>query len=156
MSRQAKFPPEIQSGVLLGNIPEIVAKSYPNHEALVVDNIRKTWSQYAEDVDRLAIELINLGISKKDIVSIWARNNYDWMVAWFGIARVGAILVPLDHWYRDEDAFYILNHSEAKAVICTKEFLPLINQMAHLTHLKYIILMSTKMKKSLLNFSRKM
>jgi fatty-acyl-CoA synthase len=143
MTRQALFPPGIQPGIFLGDPLEIVAKHFPNQTAIVIGNIRKTWNEFFVDVQRVSSGLIDLGINKNDNISIWAKNNYEWTISWFAIARIGAVIVPLDHWYRDEDASYILNHSEAKAVICSEDYIPLLYQMNTFPHLKYIITMNT-------------
>ncbi len=129
MSRTAKFPPKMIVGITVGDVIDIVSDAYPNREAAVVGPYRKTWQQLKTDVDHLAIGLYKLGMKIGDRACIWSKNNYQWIVAMFAIVKAGGIIVPLDHWYKKHEAEYILNHSGARFIICTEDYIPLIETM---------------------------
>ena len=48
----------------IGSLLDVVAGLYPDVEAAIFDNLRKTWSEFKEDVDKFAIGLINLEIGR--------------------------------------------------------------------------------------------
>ena len=102
---------------------DIVAK-YPDNEALVVrhQNIRWTYSQFREEVDRLATGLLALGIEPGDRVGIWGPNSYEWATVQFATARVGAIMVCINPAYRLHELEYALNKVECKAIVTAESF----------------------------------
>ncbi len=129
MARQVKFPEGIKAGITVGQIVDIVSQSYPDKEAIVAGSYRKTWKILQEDIDKIAIGLLNLGLRKGDRACIWSKNNYQWIVSWFALVKAGAIIVPLDHWYKKAEAEYILSHSGARFVLCTEDFIPILESM---------------------------
>ena len=74
-----------------------------------------TWS-YAEFdtlTDRLANGLRAKGVAKGDRVAIVARNSHAFMALRFAVARIGAVLVPINFMLSVEDTAYVLDHSGA-------------------------------------------
>ena len=49
-------------------------------------------------------------------------NWNEFVSIYFGLASIGAILVPCNTRYQSEELMYILEHSGAKAVFVTEEF----------------------------------
>jgi fatty-acyl-CoA synthase len=143
LTRQTKFVNGIRPGITVGQAVDFAAAQYPNRDAVVIDGIRKTWSEYVVDINKLTAHLLSTGLKKGDIIALWSQNNYPWMVAWFACAKIGLIIVPLDHWFQVDEANYILSHSEAKAVICTANYLSLIDKMQNIGKLTHLVLMDT-------------
>jgi len=111
-------------GITIGDqFDETVAK-FPNNEALVVhhQNIRWTYLQLKEQVDRCAKALIHIGIKKGDRVGIWAPNRYEWLVIQFATAKIGAILVNINPAYRLSEVAYALNQSECSMLVTSDQF----------------------------------
>ena len=61
----------------IGNCFDRIAASYRDQEALVVkhQNIRWTYRQYQEQIDKLAAGLLTLGIKPGERVGVWAPNH---------------------------------------------------------------------------------
>ena len=97
---------------------------FPRREALIVrhQGIRWTYSEYAEQIEKLARGLLALGIEKGDRVGIWAPNCFEWCVTQFATARIGAILVNVNPAYRVFELEYALNKSGCKAIITAESF----------------------------------
>ena len=74
-----------------------------------------TWTYRELDAltDRLANGLRAQGIAKGDRVAIVARNSHAFMAVRFAVARIGAVLVPINFMLSAEDTAYILDHSGA-------------------------------------------
>ncbi len=113
----------------------------------IYDGVRRlTYRELMDEADRYAIALADLGIDIGDRIGIWLPNSVEWAVAWYGNARLGAITVPMDTWYKPSEAEYILGHSEARAVIVADRFKGsdyiemLRGIIDRLPNLKYIIL----------------
>jgi fatty-acyl-CoA synthase len=138
---RAIIPKDITLGLTIGQVLDRIAGHFGNQEAIVVDNFRKTWNEFLHDVEKFASILLQLGIKPGNRVGVWSLNRYEWMISWFAIPKTGIILVPLDSWYRPEEADFILHHSGATAVICTANYVPQIQNFKDIPNLKFIILM---------------
>lgn len=92
---------------------------YPDHEALVYSdrNLRYTFKEFNDRVDKIAKGLLALGIGKGDHVGIWATNVPDWLTITFASAKIGAVLVTVNTSYRSSELEYILKQSDAKALV---------------------------------------
>jgi len=109
----------------LGETLDRAAIAFPNKEVICFlskEEERFTYTELNEKVNRLAGGLVELGIKPGDKISIWMPNHLEWIVTLFAVARIGAVLVPMDTWYKASEAEYILNHSDSVAVITTKKF----------------------------------
>jgi len=120
--RGADSPDLIQETI--GECFERIAEQYPEREALVVrhQDVRWTWSEYAEEVRKLSSGLLALGIGAGDRVGIWAPNCFEWCLTQFATARIGAILVCVNPAYRIFELEYALNKSGCKAIVAAEQF----------------------------------
>ena len=82
---------------------------------LFADRVR-SWEQVALESHNAAHLLARLGVSKGSRVAIMARNSDRYVVLFLAIARLGAILVPVNPDYGLEEAGYVLTHSGADVV----------------------------------------
>jgi len=76
----------------------------------------ESWSYGSFDaiVDELAAGLDDLGVAKGDRIAILARNSNAFMAIRFAVARIGAVLVPINVMLGAPDIAYILDHSGAR------------------------------------------
>jgi HIP---CoA ligase len=116
MSSQAQTLPEI-----LDNS----AETFGNSTAIEDGELRISFSELRTQAHRAAHALIDLGIQPGDRVAIWAPNLWEWPVAALGIHCAGAVLVPINTRYKGAEARYILDKSEAKALLTVDGFLGL-------------------------------
>src|SRR5574341_469971 len=72
-----------------------------------------TWSQFYEQVKKVAKSLIALGVNKGDKVSIISYSCYKWVVTDVGITSTGACTVGVYHSNLAKDCRYLINHSDA-------------------------------------------
>jgi acyl-CoA synthetase (AMP-forming)/AMP-acid ligase II len=104
------------------------ARMYPNDIALIerIPEEKKrteiTWKQFDEAANRCANALIKRGIKKGDKVIHLMMNSIDWLIAYFGIARTGAWVVPLNFRFTSTDIQYCVEVAEPSAMIFGEEF----------------------------------
>ena len=67
-------------------------------------------------VEKYASTLIVNGINQGDRVGVYLPNGPEWVAAWLGILRAGAIAVPVNRSYESQDLQFVLKDSGAKAV----------------------------------------
>ncbi|MCF8473242.1 MAG: AMP-binding protein [Emcibacter sp.] len=108
----------------IGNMFDETVARYQNRDALVVcdQNIRWTYSEFAEKVNNLAAGLISLGLNVGDRVGIWAPNCAEWVITQYATAKAGLIQVNINPAYRLSELEYALNKVECKALITAERF----------------------------------
>jgi fatty-acyl-CoA synthase len=102
----------------LGQILDKAIFSHPDNEAIVyVDrDLRLTYRQFGDLVDRMAKGLMALGVQKGEKVAIWSTNIPYWVALQFATARIGAVLLTVNINYKREELAYLLRHSETESL----------------------------------------
>jgi long-chain acyl-CoA synthetase len=79
--------------------------------------ISKTYREVGDIIRQLALGLLELGIEKGDKVSILANTRPEWTYFDFAALSVGAVVVPIYQTNSPDECQYVLENSDAKAVI---------------------------------------
>ena len=125
-----------------GDLMRSMARRNPDGTAIVFEDKSFTWKQANERINRLGNALLSLGLAKGDRVAIFAQNSHRYAEIYFALAKTGLISVPINWLNTAREAAYILDHSEAKAVIVDEQYLPLIGSLgSQLQSLKHLIRM---------------
>ncbi|MBS3790239.1 MAG: AMP-binding protein [Candidatus Thermoplasmatota archaeon] len=106
----------------IGQLLQDKAEEHPDKEAIIFEDERITYEELNERAERLASFLMKRGIGRDDKVAIWLPNLPEWIIAWFAIPKIGAVVVPTDPWYKGGEIEYMFNDSDTKAVITTEEY----------------------------------
>jgi len=99
------------------------AERYGDRVLAVFDDDTVTYAQSAERAGRVAAGLRDLGVAQGDRVAIMMGNRSEFLYAWFGILKLGAIEVPIHDAARGPGISHILNTTEARVVIVEDVFL---------------------------------
>jgi fatty-acyl-CoA synthase len=102
------------NGHSLSDLLRRTARRQPDKPAIVCGAVSWTYAEFAERVARVAGGLADHAVASGDRVAILSRNSHAFAVVRFALARIGAILVPVNFMLRPEEAAYILKHSGAK------------------------------------------
>ena len=108
------------------------AHLFPEREALVYHGFRKTYAEYHARVSRLASALAGLGIEPGDVVATLLPNIPAHCEAHFGVPASGAVLNAINTRLEADTIAYILDHGEARLVLCDPQFLPTLMQATEL------------------------
>src|SRR5690349_16031994 len=76
-----------------------------------------TFSGFDELVDRVAAGLLARGVGRGDRIGLLGPNTAQWLAVFFGAARIGAVVVPLNVRYRERELSYMLGQSGARLVV---------------------------------------
>ncbi|MBT8287618.1 MAG: AMP-binding protein [Flavobacteriaceae bacterium] len=111
-------------GLTIGEKFDETVKRYHKNEALVVrhQNIRWTYAELSDQVNKCARALLSVNIKKGDRVGIWSSNRSEWTVIQFACAKVGAILVNINPSYRVNELNYALNQSGCVMIVIEDQF----------------------------------
>ncbi|PTU30909.1 acyl-CoA synthetase [Stenotrophobium rhamnosiphilum] len=89
----------------------------PNKTALIYKGIRHSFSELDTVVNRVANAFAARGISRGDHVAMVSHNNHAFVVTRFALARLGAVMVPINFMLNASEIAFILDNAEAKAVV---------------------------------------
>jgi long-chain acyl-CoA synthetase len=80
-----------------------------------------SWDEAARTVDELANGLLALGVRKGDAVGILAQTSLEWALFDFALGLIGAVGAAVYANSSPKDARYVLEHSDAVAVLVENE-----------------------------------
>ena len=83
---------------------------------------RYTYTEFRDEVERVARGLMALGIQRGHHVGIWATNYSEWVLTQFATAKIGAVMVNVNPAYRTHELAYVLEQSEANALLLIGRF----------------------------------
>jgi len=120
----AATSPQPISSSLLGEVLARQAAQYPDKDALIYPELGLRWSfrQLEELAQTCARGLASLGIRKGERVALWSTNLPEWVVLFFGLARIGAVMVTVNTLLRAHEVEYLLAQSEACTLILSQGF----------------------------------
>ncbi|MBN2028362.1 MAG: long-chain-fatty-acid--CoA ligase [Actinobacteria bacterium] len=102
--------------ITLGDIPRKHSRLDPDKECIVCDDVRLTWRQLNERVNRLANALAGLGVEKDNKVATLALNCHRLIEIYYATSKLGAVTVPLNFRLAPDELVYIINHSDAEVL----------------------------------------
>jgi fatty-acyl-CoA synthase len=86
-------------------------------EALAIEGQRRSFRQLDADSARIAGGFAALGVGRGDHVGILLGNCVEWVLTWFALARLGAIAVPLNTRWRDDETRWALDFSDTAVLV---------------------------------------
>jgi long-chain acyl-CoA synthetase len=110
----------------LAEIIADVAAQDGERTAIIFGEQRLSYAQTNGMIEQVADALAARGIAHGDRVGLMVPNIPQFVVAYYAILRLGAVVVPLNLLYKAEEVGYILDDSEAKALIVFEMFYPQI------------------------------
>lgn len=123
-------------------LPLEVLKSYPAHAQtvhgllesraardgerpfLIFEERRLSYAQVRERVARAAALFAARGVARGDRVAVMAANSDHYVIAYLALARLGAILVPVNPDFGVDEARYVAEHAEVCGLLCSDAALP--------------------------------
>ena len=113
----------------LGDLLRRTRARYPDKLAIRCGGGNWTYAELDGVVDRLAGGLATQGVEVGDRVAVLARNSHAFVAVRFALARLGAVLVPVNFMLNALEARYILDHSGA-TLLCVDSGLAALGREA--------------------------
>ncbi len=120
----------------LGSLLASRAASAGQREFLVFGERSWTYSQTLLEVDRTVAMLHARGIGTGQRVGVMSLNHPSTVFVLFALARLGAVMVPVNPEFRAEEARYVLSHAEVSGVICSPAALETVRDALAPTRLR--------------------
>ncbi len=86
------------------------------------EEISFSYRELAAIADRIAVGLSRLGIGKNDVLSYQLPNWWQFSALYLACARIGAVVNPLMHIFRERELSFMLSHAQSKAIVVPKVF----------------------------------
>ncbi len=102
------------------------AERFPENIAVVFQDVSLTYRELDALTNSFANALLDQGVRKGQKVGLFMTNRPEYLISWFAIVRIGAVVSPLNPSYKEREVEYQLSNSEAIGVIVQAELLPLI------------------------------
>ena len=110
-----------------GQTLALVTKKFPDKEAFVCGDKRYTFKQFDERCNRLANGLLKLGLLKGDKVATLFVSRIEIFESYYGITKMGAVVVPLNFRLSPGEYINLLNHSNAQILIYEEVYQQLVD-----------------------------
>lgn len=116
-----------------------MAETYPRHPAVIYLGEKFTYGRLRALSERFAGALKDLGVGKGDRVMIYITNCIQWVIAFLGIQKSGAVIVPVSPIYTSHEIEYMVKDSGARTVICLDTNFCYVKEVMDAVGLKNVI-----------------
>jgi long-chain acyl-CoA synthetase len=117
------YPPHVPEFLEIpaGSVPELfdeAASKFGNKNALIFYGTKITYKELKDLADRFAAGLAGLGVKKGDRVALLLLNCPQYVVAYLGALKAGAVVTPVSPVYTSQEVAHQLKDSGARVVVC--------------------------------------
>jgi len=130
------IPPRREAMIKQGHWPDRTINDYfdtcvakaPDKKALTAfrtgseEEVSFTYRELAAMADRIAVGLSKLGLGKNDVLSLQLPNWWQFTALYLACARIGVVVNPLMHIFRERELSFMLSHVRSKAIVIPKIF----------------------------------
>lgn len=120
------------------------AKNFPDNPAIIYFGKRISYRELDEMVDRFAAALQDLGVKKGDRVGIQLPNIPQFVIAFYGALRAGAICVACSPLYKARELEHQLNDAGAETLVVMDTLYPIVQEIRERSKLRNVIATSPR------------
>jgi len=118
---------------------EKMCEKYPNRPAIIYLGEKFTYTRLRNLINRFATALNRLGVRKGDKVMLYITNSAQWVISFFAIQKIGAVVVPVAPIYTSFEIEYMINDAGVETVICLDTNFGYVQEIFSKTGLKRTI-----------------
>lgn len=127
----------------MGNFAEVIRRNsrrFPDKAASRFKGRSMTYGELDMRLNMIVNGLYKLGLEPGDRIALFSKNCHTYLEGLFGAAKGGFVLTTINFMLKEKELAYILQHSDAKAIIFQSQFAPLIRESsADCPHLRHFI-----------------
>ena len=110
----------------IGDMARRAATKYGDKTAIIFRNIKLSFYDLEREARRFANLMTRYGVRKGDRVAVYAYNSHYYPISMMGLAKIGAIQVPINYMLNAEEIAFIINHSGSRLFIIEDTLYPVI------------------------------
>ncbi len=140
-----KFWPEgVPKSIDYPNVPlsdllKMAVEKYPDNTAIVYFGKPMTYRELDVAVDKFATALADIGVKKGDKVALFLANMPQFVIAYYGAIKIGAIETAISPLYKDREVEHQLVDSETETIVVLDALYPIVERVMDKTKLKRVI-----------------
>jgi carnitine-CoA ligase len=108
---------------VVGNMLEEAARKYKNRTYFIFEGREYSYAEVCNTANRVAAGFAAMGVKKGEHVAILMENSPDFIFAWFGLAKIGAIEAPFNPFHKGKILEYLINYSDAEILVISSSFI---------------------------------
>jgi long-chain acyl-CoA synthetase len=116
------------------------ATKFPEEVAITYGKREITYSQLDLLSNQFANAIAELGVKKGDRVALFSPNIPQFVIAYFGTLKAGAVVTAISPLHREREVEYQLNDSGAQTIVALTSLYPIIEKIREKTKLKNIVI----------------
>ena len=128
--------------VPLHAILEKTVKEHPEKVAIAYFEREITYAELDSLSDRFAAALAALGMKKGDRVALFLPNIPQFVIAYYGVLKAGAVLTAISPLHKEREVPYQLNDAEAEIIVALDSLYPIVEKAWQETKLKNAVVTS--------------
>ncbi len=105
----------------IGEILPVAARRFGARTALIVGDRSFSFDDLQGLSDRTAHGLVAAGVQPGDRVALYGPNCWEWLVAYYGIAKTGAVVIPINVMLTADEVRFVVEDSGARAVVASAD-----------------------------------
>lgn len=139
--------------LLLGDLLRRNVPVRPDKVAVIFEETQLTYRQLNQRVNQFANALIRVGVKRGDRVGLLFTNSHDFEIIYFAVMKIGAILVPINFWYKGPEVQYVVDKSGVSTLILGQNFIEMIEAIrGELKTVRRYIMIGEKTPEGMLNY----
>jgi crotonobetaine/carnitine-CoA ligase len=129
---------------VLTRIIEDKARQYPDHVVFQFRDDPLTLGEFNEKINQAANGFLKLGVQKGDKVAIMLPNCPEFLYAWFGLNKIGAVEVPINVALKGVGLTYQIDQSDCVALVADTEYRDRLEEISgNLKKLNHAVFLTT-------------
>jgi long-chain acyl-CoA synthetase len=130
--------------ISLSQLLTSTAEKSPQQTAIIYFNRKITYAQLDQTSDRFAAALAAQGVKKGDRVAIFLPNIPQFVIAYYGTLKLGAVETAISPLYKEREVEHQLSDSEAETIVILDALHPILEKVLEKTKVKTTIVASLK------------
>ena len=126
--------------VPLQEILKKTAEAYPEKTAIAYGEQEISYSQLEALSNQFANALVKLKVRKGDRIAVFLPNLPQFIIAYFGAIKVGAVVTAISPLHREREVLYQLADSSAETVVVLDSLFPIVEKVREKTQVKHVII----------------
>lgn len=116
-------------------------EKYANKVFLYFEDEKISYRDFNDSVDRVANAFKKMGIEKGQMVAIMLPNSPAFLYAWMALNKIGAIEVPINIDFKENELTYVLQHSEAVGIVLHEDRYPVFSRISRqdIPNLRHVV-----------------
>jgi long-chain acyl-CoA synthetase len=116
-----------------------MSAAYPKRTAVIYLGESFSYQRLRESSERFAGALSELKVGKGDRVLVYIANSIQWVIAFLGIQKIGAVIVPVSPIYTSHEIAYMIQDAGVGTIICMDTNYGYVNDALSKTGPKQVI-----------------